>query len=246
MHRLVGIILLLSVAVIAIGAVIVLGADKTPMAPTGPQANAMSDTVGEHGDDQPQRPTSPPAMKQSVPMADCPGSVSMVQSGTIKQPAEIPPVIRTCFVPGPADCAGVVAAELAKARTSIDMQAYNFTEPQIAQALLDAKARGVNVRLISDKSGPHERDGKTEVLAMAGIPVWIDYSPRIAHNKVMVIDNAEVLTGSFNWTVSADQHNAENLVIIESLQVAASYETNFLNRMLVSETLDKYEVEHQR
>ena len=132
-----------------------------------------------------------------------------------------------CFVPGPVDCAGVAAAEIAKAQRTIDMQSYNFTEPQIAQALIDAHARGVTVRLISDKSGPKERGGKAEVVAMAGIPVWIDYVPRIAHNKVMVIDGGTVLTGSFNWTVSADRNNAENLLVLREAALAAVYEANF-------------------
>lgn len=64
-----------------------------------------------------------------------------------------------CFVPGPEDCAEVVAAEIAKTQHTIDMQAYDFTEPHIAPALIDAHERGVTVRLISDKTGPRERAG---------------------------------------------------------------------------------------
>ncbi len=151
-----------------------------------------------------------------------------------------------CFVPGPQDCAGVVAGEIAKAQHTVDIQAYGFTEPQIAQALIDAHERGVMVRLISDKSGPRERGGKSEILAMAGIPVWVDYVPRIAHNKVIVIDGSTVLTGSLNWTVSADQRNAENVLILHDRGLAAAYEQNFESRLQASEPLDQYEASRDR
>ncbi len=102
----------------------------------------------------------------------------------------------------------------------MSVQSYGFTEPQIAQALLDAYERGVKVRLVTDKTAPKERGGKAEILALAGIPVWVDYVPRIAHNKVMVIDSEVTLTGSLNWTVSADRHNAENLLVVRDPELA--------------------------
>jgi phosphatidylserine/phosphatidylglycerophosphate/cardiolipin synthase-like enzyme len=154
--------------------------------------------------------------------------------------------ITVCFVPGPKDCASVVAAEIAKAQQSIDMQAYGFTEPQIAQALLDAHDRGVKIRLISDKTGPHEKGGKVEVLAVAGIPVWIDYVPRIAHNKVIIIDGNTALTGSLNWTVSANRRNAENLLVVRDPVLAQAFEANFESRLQMSEPLNQYESDRSR
>jgi len=150
-----------------------------------------------------------------------------------------------CFVPGPDDCATVAVAEINKTQKTIDMQSYNFTEPHIAQALIDAHNRGVIVRLISDKSGPSECNGEVLPTAQAGIPVWIDNKPRIAHNKVMVIDagesNAEVLTGSLNCSVAAATKNAENLLVNRDPALAAAYEANFNSRLTQSETLQQYE-----
>ena len=151
-----------------------------------------------------------------------------------------------CFVPGPDDCAMVAVAEIEKAQRTVDFESYNFTEPHIAQALIDAHNRGVAVRLISDKTGPSEKNGEVLPTAQAGIPVWIDYKPRIAHNKVIVIDGAVTIGGSFNYSVSADLHNAENLTVIRDPQWAAAYEQNFENRLAVSEALEEYEAARQR
>lgn len=56
-----------------------------------------------------------------------------------------------CFVPGPDDCAMVAVAEIAKAQKTLDVQEFQLTEPRIAEAILDAKNRGVAVRLLLDK-----------------------------------------------------------------------------------------------
>ena len=149
-----------------------------------------------------------------------------------------------CFVPGPDDCAMVAVAEIAKAQKTVDIQAYNYTEPHIAQALIDAKSRGVTVRLIVDKTAVHERNGETLPMSQAGIPVWVDHIPRIAHNKVIAIDGAVTIGGSFNYSTNADLHNAENLTVIRDPQWTAAYEANFENRLSASETLEHYEAAH--
>jgi cardiolipin hydrolase len=66
--------------------------------------------------------------------------------------------------------------------------------------LVRAKERGVDVRLIADKTTPCGRSSGIEPLATAGVPIWIDDQARIAHEKAMVIDETVTLTGSYNWT----------------------------------------------
>ena len=68
---------------------------------------------------------------------------------------------------------------------------------------------------------------EADFLAHAGIPVRIDAVHAIAHNKVMVIDGETVITGSFNFTTAAEQHNAENLLVLHDQPLAAHYETNW-------------------
>jgi phosphatidylserine/phosphatidylglycerophosphate/cardiolipin synthase-like enzyme len=88
-----------------------------------------------------------------------------------------------CFVPGPDDCAMVAVAEINKAQRTLDVEQFQLTEPHIGQAVIDAKNRGVVVRVIVDKKAPGEKNGQTPTIAAAGIPVWVDSKPHIAHNK---------------------------------------------------------------
>ena len=83
-----------------------------------------------------------------------------------------------------------------------------------------------------------------EELSAGGIPVFIDSShrPGIAHNKVMVIDQAVVITGSFNFTKAAETRNAENLLIIRDPALAAAYGRNFNAHMAHSSALGAAEI----
>ena len=149
-----------------------------------------------------------------------------------------------CFVPGPDDCALVAVAEIAKAQKMLDVQEFQLTEPRIAQAILNAKNRGVAVRLLLDKKAPSERNGQTALLTAAGIPAWVDFRPNIAHNKVIIVDDEAVLGGSYNLTTNADRHNAENLIILRDAGWTQAYRANFESRLEQSEPLEEYEAEH--
>jgi phosphatidylserine/phosphatidylglycerophosphate/cardiolipin synthase-like enzyme len=132
------------------------------------------------------------------------------------------------------DCAGLVVKEIGQARISLLVQAYNFSEPRIIAAIIDASRRGVAVTVILDKISPRQRGEGADDVAAAGIPVFVDNKPRIAHNKVMVIDGATVITGSFNFATSAQCCNAENLLVLRSPELASAYAANFMRRQAVS------------
>jgi phosphatidylserine/phosphatidylglycerophosphate/cardiolipin synthase-like enzyme len=124
-------------------------------------------------------------------------------------------------------CTEAVVEALGHARTTVRVQAYSFTSAPIAKALVDAHTRGVRVEVVLDKSQRTEKYSSADFLAHAGIPTRIDAQHRIAHNKVMVIDGAVVITGSFNFTKGAEHDNAENLLIIRSKDLAAQYTRNW-------------------
>jgi phosphatidylserine/phosphatidylglycerophosphate/cardiolipin synthase-like enzyme len=131
----------------------------------------------------------------------------------------------------------LVVQAIDQAQNQILVQAYNFTDPAILQALLTAKInRHVDVRLILDKSNQEARyENNIVPFVQAGIPVAIDYSVAIAHNKVMIIDQRNVITGSFNYTVSAQRRNAENVILFQNCpMLAAPYIQNWNNRLNVS------------
>ena len=138
-----------------------------------------------------------------------------------------------CFVPGE-DCEGVIVAEINQARSVILVQAYSFTSMPIAKALVSAKQRGVSVQVILDKSQRSERYSGATFLANAGIRTLIDEQPSIAHSKVIIIDGTSVITGSFNFTRSAQQYNAENLIVIRDGVLAQHYTENWVTRERLS------------
>jgi phosphatidylserine/phosphatidylglycerophosphate/cardiolipin synthase-like enzyme len=120
-----------------------------------------------------------------------------------------------------------VVEALGQAKATVMVQAYSFTSAPIAKALVDAHKRGVRVEVLLDKSQRTEKYSAADFLAHAGISTRIDAQHRIAHNKVMVIDGAVVITGSFNFTKGAEYENAENLLVIHSPALAAQYTRNW-------------------
>ena len=132
-------------------------------------------------------------------------------------------------------CTTACVAALDGAKESVYVQAYSFTSAPIAQALVNAKNRGVVVKVILDKSQRSERYTEADFIAHAGIPTWIDAKHSIAHNKIMVIDEAIIITGSFNFTKSAESSNAENMLVIHAKPMAARYITNWQEHLAHSD-----------
>lgn len=123
--------------------------------------------------------------------------------------------------------ANAVIREINQARQSVLVQAYAFTSAPIARALLRAHQRGVRVEAILDKSQQADKYSAADFLHNAGIKTFIDSAHAIAHNKVMIIDEQTVITGSFNFTRAAEEKNAENLLVLRDPGVAAAYLANW-------------------
>jgi phosphatidylserine/phosphatidylglycerophosphate/cardiolipin synthase-like enzyme len=124
-------------------------------------------------------------------------------------------------------CTEAIIQTIIQAKTEILIQAYSFTSQPIAKALLQAYKKGIKVQAILDKSQKSERYTSAAFLANSGIPTFIDSTHAIAHNKIMIIDQETVITGSFNFTKSAEEKNAENLLIIKSKELAKAYIENW-------------------
>ena len=126
--------------------------------------------------------------------------------------------IQVAFTPGD-DAVKLIVQALNGAKKQVLVQAYSFTSRPIAQALINARRRGVDVQLIADREQIEKSDrNRIADIAAGGVPTFIDAEHQSAHNKVMVIDNdsadATVITGSYNFTNAAQYKNAENLLII--------------------------------
>lgn len=146
---------------------------------------------------------------------------------------------RVCFTPG-GQCTRLIVLAITHAKKSINVQAYSFTAKPIAKALIQAKQRGVKVIAILDKSNTHEKYSQMDALSQAGIPVYIDSKVRIAHNKVIILDGVATITGSFNFSWSAQHRNAENVLLIHNKKLSKRYTHNFYNRLKHSVRLMQY------
>lgn len=128
-----------------------------------------------------------------------------------------------------------VVRELKTARKAVHVQAYSFTSAPIAAALVEAHHRRVAVQVILDDSQRSEKYTSADFIAHAGIPTFIDSKHAIAHNKIMIIDGQVVITGSFNFTKSAEESNAENLLIIRDATLVTKYLENWTKHRSHSE-----------
>ena len=142
-----------------------------------------------------------------------------------------------CFTPGE-DCTTLIVKTISSAKNELLIQAYSFTSAPIAKAVVEAQKRGVKVRVILDKSQFSQKYSASKFLQHENIPVWNDKKVAIAHNKVMVIDDEIVITGSFNFTKAAQFKNAENLLIVYDKKFAAKYKKNWYDRLNVSEKIN--------
>jgi phosphatidylserine/phosphatidylglycerophosphate/cardiolipin synthase-like enzyme len=126
-------------------------------------------------------------------------------------------------------CTDVIVRHIKHARHEVLLQAYSFTSKAIAEALVDAKARGLHVDIVLDRSNEQESYSELKDLLGEGLTPLVDAEHPIAHNKIIILDSAVIITGSFNFTHQAESENAENLVVIEGHpELARMYRQNFL------------------
>jgi phosphatidylserine/phosphatidylglycerophosphate/cardiolipin synthase-like enzyme len=137
-------------------------------------------------------------------------------------------VLGVYFTP-PANAVAAIIKAIDASEREVLVQAYGFTHNGIAQALVRAHQRGVLVRVLLDKKSASSNRFVIGLLENAQIEVRQDGKHAIAHNKVMVIDQEVVITGSFNFTNSAATRNAENFLILKSEDLAQQYRLQWKN-----------------
>lgn len=150
-------------------------------------------------------------------------------------PAHAQAPIDVCFRPGPVACDDMIVREILAAKTSVLVQAYSFTNKDIAAALVAAKKRRVDVRVIMDAGQRSEKYSSLDFLVHSGIPTGLAETPGgLQHNKVIIVDDRAVITGSYNFTKSAETRNAENLLIIRDAPTISKYRANWINQWSTS------------
>lgn len=152
-------------------------------------------------------------------------STTVIETTSITQTSG--ELLEYCFSPH-GDCASVVVRYIDAARTSVHVLIYDFTLDTLSAALVRAKNRGVDVKVAMDKSEIGVQGGEYNALRTNGIQVALVGSGSAKmHDKVVIIDAQIIITGSFNWTVSAESRNNENLVVLRSSDWAETFEREF-------------------
>lgn len=146
--------------------------------------------------------------------------------------------VDVCFTPGML-CNDIIVDVINDADIEVLVQAYSFTRNDVADALIAAHKRSIPVLVIIDKSRISEVKSQYQRLLDAGINVVVDTTTGIAHNKVIVTDRKNVITGSYNFSDAAQTRNAENLLVIRNERIAKKYIKYWFGRYLTIVTREK-------
>lgn len=137
------------------------------------------------------------------------------------------------------------------AKKRIYAAVYMFTDKKTAMSLIEAKNRGVDVQVVTDQSSVDSPYGKIFLLKNNDIKIYVfkvstpqyqRFAP-LMHNKFAIIDD-KLWTGSFNWTVSANSKNQENVIYTDEKKVCERYLTHFKKlkgRCVIKPILKKFE-----
>lgn len=123
----------------------------------------------------------------------------------------------------------LILTTIENAKESILVAAYSFTSKPITAALIRAYQKGVDVRIVLDKSQRTAKYSSFLEVKNLGVPVRINSKYSIMHNKFIIVDSKILQTGSFNYSQSAENSNAENvLVISDNTEVVSKYTQKWL------------------
>jgi len=119
--------------------------------------------------------------------------------------------------------------EVEATASTLDLAVREISSPDMANALLKARARGVKIRIIADSKQAKMKSSQITYLINQGIPVKVlrgkDYG--VMNHRFAILDGKRVVTGSFEWSETSEKLNYENILIIGDPEVAASYQKEF-------------------
>ncbi len=130
------------------------------------------------------------------------------------------------FSPG-MDCLNAITDTINNAKDSLDICVFTITDNRIVKAIEAAKFRGVTVKIITDNDKLLDRGSDIIYLSKKGYDIKVDYTDSHMHHKFAVIDKKISLTGSYNWTRSAEKYNQENVLVSDSKYLAKTYLEEF-------------------
>src|SRR5262245_39187493 len=120
-----------------------------------------------------------------------------------------------------------VLQRLAAAKRSIHFMTFSYTADTISDAMIAKRKAGLSVRGVFESQNAGGSGADFGRLKAGGVDVLEDGNCYILHHKVIVIDEHTVITGSYNFTGSAERDNDENLVIVDDPNLARLYLDEF-------------------
>lgn len=114
------------------------------------------------------------------------------------------------------ECESQIIELINNSNKSINVAVYSINNLNIIEALLDAKNRGVEIKILTDRIQASGKSSKVNFLHEEGFDVKIHSKDRIMHHKFAIFDNEKAIKGSFNWTYSAANKNSEDCDLVEN------------------------------
>lgn len=172
-------------------------------------------------------------LNRSVRRWCLPGLLSLALSAPV-------PVVRAASIEAGFSPEGtalqLVLKTIDSAQQDIRLMGYSFTSPEVVRALVRAKRRGVDIRVVLDwkaNTGKNNNASKAamNLLVGNGIPVRTVSAFKILHDKVIVADGRNTQVGSFNFSRAADRSNSENVLVVwDDPAVAQRYLNHWASR----------------
>jgi phosphatidylserine/phosphatidylglycerophosphate/cardiolipin synthase-like enzyme len=130
------------------------------------------------------------------------------------------------FSPGD-DCRNAIVRQMNLSLRILKICVFTISDDQITSAIINAHKKGVAVKIITDNDKSFDHGSDIRQLAAEGIPVKMDASSNHMHHKFMISDDHSLITGSYNWTISAARFNHENILLTRETGVVESYRNGF-------------------
>ena len=131
-----------------------------------------------------------------------------------------------CFSPQN-HCSETIREFLDKAENSIQICVFTISDNSITKQIVQCFERGVNIKIITDNDKQYDRGSDISYLAGKGLDIKVDMTRHHMHHKFAIVDNNALLTGSYNWTRSAEKYNHENLIITHNSEFIRIFKNEF-------------------
>ena len=133
---------------------------------------------------------------------------------------------RVYFSPGE-DCLNAILYQIKNASKMIQICLFTISDNRISDEVISKHRQGVPVNIITDNDKLYDTGSDIKQLSRSGIPVKVDVTDNHMHHKFALFDKTTTITGSYNWTRSAEKYNHENIIITDSDSMIREFEREF-------------------